>query len=142
MIGRLLDAGMDLARLNLSHGSHEEHAKTMQTLRETAKARQKNLAILLDLPGPKIRTGDVKDEGVLLKEGEAFVLKTEDVVGDESRVSVSLKTLPDDVEPGVMVLLSDGTIRLLVERVEKGRSFVGSCPEGSCDLGKASTFQA
>jgi len=113
----------------------------MQTLRETAKARQKNLAILLDLPGPKIRTGDVKDEGVCLRKARRS-FETEDVVGDESRVSVSLKTLPDDVEPGVMVLLSDGTIRLLVERVEKGRSFVGSCPEGSCDLGKASTFQA
>jgi len=63
MIGRLLDAGMDLARLNLSHGSHEEHAKTMQTLRETAKARKKNLSILLDLPGPKIRTGTSKTMG-------------------------------------------------------------------------------
>jgi pyruvate kinase len=123
MVERLLDAGMDLARLNLSHGSHEEHAKTMQTLRETAKARQKNLAILLDLPGPKIRTGDVKDDGVSLKEGEAFALKTEDMVGDERRVSVSLKTLPDDVKPGVMVLLSDGTIRLLVERVQKREIF-------------------
>jgi len=123
MVERLLDAGMDLARLNLSHGSHEEHAKTMQTLRETAKARKKNLSILLDLPGPKIRTGDVKDDGVSLKEGEAFVLKTEDMVGDERRVSVSLKTLPDDVEPGVMVLLSDGTIRLLVERVQKREIF-------------------
>lgn len=122
-IERLLDAGMDLARLNLSHGSHEEHAKTIKTLRETAKACRKSLAVLLDLPGPKIRTGEMKNGGVPLKEGETFVLTTQDGVGDERKASVSLKTLHEDVKQGVMILLSDGTIRLVVERVEKGEIF-------------------
>lgn len=117
-LGRLLDAGMDLARLNLSHGNHDEHAETIRTLREVAKERQKNLSVLMDLPGPKIRTGDLKKDGVLLKEGSEFALTTQDVQGDESRVSVSLKTLPRDVRVGDTVLLSDGTIRLLVDRLQ------------------------
>lgn len=120
-VGRLLDAGMDVARLNLSHGSHEEHARTIRMLRETASERQKNLAILVDLPGPKIRTGDLQKEGVILKEGSEFTLTTQDVPGDESRVSVNLKTLPRDVRAKDMVLLSDGTIRLLVDKVEGER---------------------
>ncbi len=115
---KLTEAGMDIARLNFSHGSHEEYAETIRTIREVAKETGKPLAILQDLQGPKIRTGVVPEEGVLLRDGEKFVITIDDIgIGSAERVSTLYRNLPGDVREGQTMLLDDGYIMLQVEAV-------------------------
>jgi pyruvate kinase len=118
MIRELMRAGMDVARLNFSHGSHEEHAQTIVMLRAAAIARQKPLAILADLQGPKIRTGVLAGGGpVILRAGQQFVITTARVLGDSTRVNTTFTPLPREVQKGDRILLSDGLIELRVDRV-------------------------
>jgi pyruvate kinase len=118
MIDRLLDAGMDVARLNFSHGTHEEHAKNISTLRAAAIKYQKPIAILADLQGPKIRTGPLAGGGpVLLRTGQRFVITTARVLGDSTRVNTTFTPLPREVHRGDRILLSDGLIELRVQQV-------------------------
>jgi pyruvate kinase len=115
MIVRLLEAGMDVARLNFSHGTHEEHAQRIATLREAARTLDRPLAILQDLQGPKIRTGPlVGDQPVQLHTGQRFDITTQEIVGTAARVSTTYTPLPHDVQPGDRILLSDGLIELRV----------------------------
>ncbi len=118
MIRKLLEAGMDVARLNFSHGTHEEHAQTFGHLREAALHLKKPLAIMADLQGPKIRTGVLAGGGsVLLRTGQRFVITTAKVLGDSTRVNTTFRPLPSEVKPGNRILLSDGLIELHVEKV-------------------------
>jgi len=119
-IGELIDAGMSVARLNFSHGTHEDHAKMLAIVRSEAERRQRAVGVLLDLQGPKIRVGKFKDPaGVLLKPGAEFTITTDmSVVGDEKRVSTSYALLPNDVKPGDQILLDDGYLGLAVTAVE------------------------
>ena len=118
MIRKLIDAGMDVARLNFSHGTHEEHAQNIASLREAAVLMKKPIAILADLQGPKIRTGALAGGGsVALRTGQKFVITTAKVLGDSTRVSTIFRPLPQEVKPGDCILLSDGLIELRVERV-------------------------
>ena len=118
MIRKLIEAGMDVARLNFSHGSHEEHAQSFAMLREAGMAKEKPLAILADLQGPKIRTGALAGGGtVTLRSGQSFVITTAKVLGDSTRVSTIFKPLPKEVKAGDRILLSDGLIELRVEKV-------------------------
>jgi len=110
----LIRAGMNVARLNFSHGTHQDHAAYIHTIRETASALKVPIAVLQDLPGPKIRTGKLSQSEVLLKEGDEFTITTDVIVGDEHRVSTNLPGLPQSVEPGDAVYLNDGAIRLKV----------------------------
>jgi pyruvate kinase len=115
MIMRLLEAGMDVARLNFSHGTYEEHAQRITTLREAARTLDRPLAILQDLQGPKIRTGPlVDDRPVQLRAGERFDITTHEIVGTAARVSTTYTALPHDVQSGDRILLSDGLIELRV----------------------------
>ena len=115
----LLLAGMDVARVNMSHGAHERHAETIQLARTTAAELNRPLAILLDLSGPKIRTGKLRDGQVLnLQAGDALTITTRDVLGEEGCVSTTYKHLSKDVSIGDRILLADGLIELQVERVE------------------------
>jgi len=116
-IGELIDAGMSVARLNFSHGSHEDHAKMLQTVRAEAERRNKAIAVLLDLQGPKIRVGRFVNGSVELRPGAEFTITTEDVVGDEKRVSTTYKLLPLDCKVGDPLLLDDGYISLAVTDV-------------------------
>lgn len=118
-IGELIDAGMNVARLNFSHGSHEDHAKMLQVVRSEAERRGKAVAALLDLQGPKIRVGKFANPaGVELRPGAAFTITTDtSVVGDEKRVSTSYSLLPQDVKPGDPLLLDDGYLSLAVTDV-------------------------
>ncbi len=118
-IGELIDAGMSVARLNFSHGTHEDHAKMLATVRSEADKRNKAIAILLDLQGPKIRVGKfATPAGVQLKPGAEFTITTDtSVVGDEKRVSTSYSLLPKDVRPGDHILLDDGYLSLAVTAV-------------------------
>ncbi|MGB7436776.1 MAG: pyruvate kinase [Candidatus Acidiferrum sp.] len=116
MIRKLLHAGMDVARLNFSHGTHEEHASGMAMLREASMEMKRPIAILADLQGPKIRTGALAGGGtVLLRQGQRFVITTAKVLGDSTRVSTTFHPLPREVKRGDRILLSDGLIELRVE---------------------------
>ena len=116
MIRKLMQAGMNVARLNFSHGTHEEHAESFSILRETAVAMKKPVAILADLQGPKIRTGALAGGGaVLLRAGQRFVITTAKVLGDSTRVNTTFHPMPREVKRGDRILLSDGLIELRVE---------------------------
>jgi len=120
MIRKLLLAGMDVARLNFSHGTHAEHAQGISMLREAAAAFEKPIAILADLQGPKIRTGALAGGGtVTLRAGQKFVITTAKILGDSTRVSTIFHPLPREVKSGDRILLCDGLIELRVERVRK-----------------------
>ena len=117
-IGELIDAGMDVARLNFSHGSHEDHAKLLQIVRAEADRRGRAVAVLLDLQGPKIRVGRFETGAVELRPGAEFTITTDpDVVGDVHRVSTTYAALPRDVRPGDQILLDDGYLTLAVTGV-------------------------
>lgn len=119
MIHKLIQAGMDVARLNFSHGNHEAHAQSIALLREASVAHKKPIAILADLQGPKIRTGALAGGGtVLLRAGQKFVITTAKVLGDSTRVSTTFHPLPREVKRGDHILLSDGLIELRVERTD------------------------
>jgi len=118
IIDRLLQAGMDVARLNFSHGTHAEHAQSIALIRAAAIKQQKPIAILGDLQGPKIRTGPLAGASpVLLRTGQKFVITTARVLGDSTRVSTVFRPLPREVHRGDRILLSDGLIELRVEKV-------------------------
>jgi pyruvate kinase len=115
MIERLLAAGMDVARLNFSHGTYAEHAERITTLREVARLAGRPLTILQDLQGPKIRTGSLAGgKSVQLFPGKPFTITTEEIVGNEEGVSTTYKALPQDVRIGDRILISDGLIELHV----------------------------
>ena len=110
---------MDVARVNMSHGAHERHAETIRLVREIAAELNRPLAILLDLSGPKIRTGKLRDGAAIrLREGEALTITTRDVLGEAGLVSTTYAHLPKDVSSGDRILLADGLIELRVERVD------------------------
>jgi len=120
IIRKLLEAGMDVARLNFSHGTHAEHAKNIALLRAAALEMKKTVAILADLQGPKIRTGVLAGGGpVLLRTGQEFTITTAKVLGDSTRVSTVFEPLPREVKRGDRILLSDGLIELKVKQVRR-----------------------
>jgi pyruvate kinase len=118
MIEKLIKAGMNVARLNLSHGTLEEHEAYVQRTRSVSQRLNKVVAILMDLPGPKYRTGKLKGHKAVLKKGATVVLTTEQIEGDAARVSVNLPNLPKDVKLGDTVLLDDGAMQLKVREIE------------------------
>ncbi len=120
-IRALVDAGMDVARLNLSHGNHEDHRQAYLTVREASDASGRGVGILIDLQGPKIRLGSFAAGPVHLEPGTDFIVTTEDVAGDATMVSTTHAGLPDDVNPGDLVLVDDGRIELRVTKVEGPR---------------------
>lgn len=111
----LIRNGMNVARLNFSHGSHEEHAARIANIRQAAEEEGKVISIILDTKGPEIRTRDVKDGEVVLETGQRFILTTEDVLGDQERVSITYDQCPQDVYPGATILIDDGLIGLTVD---------------------------
>lgn len=113
----LINAGMDVARLNFSHGDQASHAETIQRIREAADAAGKPIAILGDLQGPKLRVGAMPDGGVPLVGGETLVLTTERMLGGPGRVPVQYEQLPQAVEPGDRILIDDGLLELVVTAV-------------------------
>ena len=116
MIRKLIEAGMNVARLNFSHGKHEEHAQSISMLREAATVLRKPIAVLADLQGPKIRTGALAGGGtVFLRTGQRFVITTAKVLGDSTRVNTTFYPMPREVKRGDRILLNDGLIELRVQ---------------------------
>ncbi|MBB5435859.1 pyruvate kinase [Nocardiopsis composta] len=108
----LVDAGLDVARLNLSHGTHDDHRANYENVRAAAKEKGRNVGILADLQGPKIRLGTFADGPVDLTPGDPFTITIDDVPGDARKVSTTYKGLPGDVRPGDRVLIDDGRVVL------------------------------
>lgn len=117
VLRKLMRAGLDVARLNFAHGSYEDHAKTITTVREAARMEGKYVGIMIDIKGPEIRTGMVEGDAIELVEGHAIVLTTESVLGTPARIWVNYEGLPDDVEVGSRLLIDDGLIGLSVEAI-------------------------
>ncbi len=117
IIRSLIERGMNVARLNFSHGSREEHLSRILMVREEARALGRQVAIMQDTRGPEIRTGKLKEGKIRLQNGQKFILTTREVIGDENRVQVSFTGLPEEVKVGDRILLSDGFIQLKVEEV-------------------------
>jgi pyruvate kinase len=116
---QLLEAGMDVARLNFSHGTHEAHQQVYNDLREAAAKTGKNLGIMMDLQGPKIRTGKLKDgEPILLAPGDSICITTRDVMGDTQTIGTTYKELASDVNAGDSIYLADGILQFSVDSVE------------------------
>jgi pyruvate kinase len=114
----MITAGMDVARLNFSHGEHAEHRAVYEALRYLARDMGKPIAILQDLQGPKIRVGRFKEGAIELVPGARFCITAQDIVGDKERVSTTYKELPEDARVGDTLLLDDGLLKLRVERVD------------------------
>ena len=110
----MLEAGMNVARLNFSHGTHEEHRKTIETFRRVRDEQDRPAAILLDTKGPEIRLGDFENGSEILEEGDEFTLTSEKCPGTKERVSTTYKALPSHVSLGTSILIDDGRVRLRV----------------------------
>jgi len=121
VLSRMLSAGVDVVRLNFSHGAAADHVERARAVRAAAGALGREIAIMADLQGPKIRVGKFKDGSVTLKAGNTFVLDADCELGDEDCVGLDYKELPRDVEPGAILLLNDGLIRLAVQTVKGTR---------------------
>lgn len=121
VIDELIEAGMNAVRLNFSHGSHDDHSRTYDTVRRAAAARGVAIAVLADLQGPKIRVGQIPDPGLMLEKGDRLTFTTEQGVlptAEEKIVSIDLKNLADEIQVGHMVLMDDGEIEARVSEVE------------------------
>lgn len=116
ILRQLMQAGMNVARLNMSHGTHEYHSETVNRIRMLSEELEKPIAILFDLQGPKLRVGKMQEDGVPLNEGEELILTTDDIIGASGRVPIQYEELPRNVKAGEVILLDDGLLELKVER--------------------------
>jgi pyruvate kinase len=114
VIEKMIRAGMDVVRLNFSHGTHEEHRAAMKAVREAAERAGEPIAILQDLQGPKIRTGKLASPEVRLVDGAKFIITINEIAGNAERVSTTYQNLPKDVKPGDTILMDDGLLQLKV----------------------------
>jgi len=115
ILTQIIDMGMNVARLNFSHGTHEEHKKRIENIRQAAESTENPIAIMLDTRGPEIRTGMLAKGKIKLEGGQEFILTSRDVPGDENAVHISYAALPHEVKAGDAILLADGLINLYVK---------------------------
>ena len=118
VLEKMIRAGMNIARLNFSHGDFASHGETIQKIRAASKATKRRVAIMADLPGPKMRIGQFEEEPIELQLDDLFTLTTGDVIGNQTRVSVSFPLLPKAVHPGDRLFLNDGLVELEVLKVK------------------------
>lgn len=118
VISELIDAGMNVARLNFSHGTHEEHAVKIAKIKKVREQKKAPIAIMLDTKGPEFRIGTFENGKIMLKEGDPFTFTTEDIVGNEQRVSVSFKGICEQLFPGDKILLNNGLMVFEVTEVK------------------------
>ncbi len=120
---RLMQAGVNMVRLNFSHGTAQDHVDRTALVREIAKKMNRPIAIMADLQGPKIRVGKFEKNKIELKNGAKFVLDANCTLGNQDTVGLDYKELPNDVEAGVILLLDDGKVKLQVDRVEGAKVY-------------------
>ena len=117
VLRNLIEAGMNVARLNFSHGDFEEHGRRMERIKKLREELDKPVALLLDTKGPEIRAGEVENDRIFLETGKKITITTEQVMGTPECLSVSYEKLPSMLEPGGTILLDDGLIQLHVDRI-------------------------
>lgn len=119
MLTKLANAGMNVARINFSHGGYEENATKIETIKKVRKTLNKAIPMCLDTKGPEIRTGKLEsgDEKVKIEEGQKFTFLYEDVIGNNTKTSISYKGLAEDVKPGASILVDDGALEFRVDEV-------------------------
>lgn len=118
VLKQLINEGMNISRLNFSHGDYEEHGNRIKNIRQAAKESGKTVAVLLDTKGPEIRTGKLKDPEIELKQGNTIILTTDEIEGNENKISVTYEGLPNDVHIGSTILVDDGLMGLEVLKIE------------------------
>jgi len=123
MLHRLMEAGVDVVRLNFSHGSAQEHIERARLIREISSERRRSVGILCDLQGPKIRIGKFADGKIAVAPGDKFILDANCPLGDQQRVGLDYKTLPGEVSEGTVLLLDDGRIVMRVDNVDGSEIF-------------------
>ncbi|WP_049335949.1 pyruvate kinase [Staphylococcus hominis] len=128
MLEKLMNAGMNVARLNFSHGSHEEHKARIDSIRKVSKRLGKTIGILLDTKGPEIRTHDMKDGLIVLEKGKEVIVSMSQVEGTPEKFSVTYEDLINDVQIGSYILLDDGLVELQVKDIDKDKG------EVKCDI--------
>ena len=119
----MIRAGVDVVRMNFSHGTVADHKARHDLVRTISAEAGKEVGIMADLQGPKIRVGKFVDSKILLKEGDKFILDVDCQLGDQTKVGLDYKELPGDVKPGDRLLLNDGLVVLTVESVKGGEIF-------------------
>lgn len=119
VLSKLIDAGMNVARLNFSHGTHEEHAKKIATIKKVREAKKVPLPIMLDTKGPEFRIKTFENGKITLKDGDPFTFTTADIVGNQEKVSVSFSGICDQMKPGDKILLNNGLMIFEVVKVKK-----------------------
>ena len=117
---QLIQKGMDVARLNFSHGSLESHFGIIENIRKAELIAGREIAIMMDTMGPEIRTGKFRKQKTILEAGREVIITPEIIRGDEKRFSVSYQGIAEDLLPGDHILIDDGLIDLEVNRIEKG----------------------
>lgn len=128
-IEKLYRAGMNVARINFSHGSHADHKKTIGFVRKVAQKHQYSIPVLMDLQGPKIRVGQMKDGGQIIEKGSMVVLTNEDVVGDSSLIPIDYPMLAEDAREGNQILIDDGLLELKIVK-KKGKEITAKVVVG------------
>jgi pyruvate kinase len=136
MLRRLVKAGMNVARLNLSHGNEREHLAQFQMIRSIAEELENPIGVLVDLPGPKVRVGTVDPEPTYLRQGSKIILTSRHIVGNEKIVSISHPSILKELNKGDLVFLADGTIRLTVQSVRNGEAICRVVRSGALFSGK------
>src|SRR5213079_3152461 len=119
MLARLIRAGLDVARLNFSHGNPSKHAEVIHRIRDAARETGRRVAIMADLPGPKLRLGKIDPEPIQRLPGARFTLTSENIVGDAQRASTTFQQLARVVKSGDRIFLNDGLVQLVVDRVAR-----------------------
>jgi pyruvate kinase len=117
VLEQMIQAGMNIARINLAHGGFDSHRESIANVRAAAHALDKRVAIFADLPGPKMRIDQLAEDQIVLKRGQQFILQTKETVGDLERASMEFEGLPQAVKPGDQIYLNDGNIQFKVDRV-------------------------
>lgn len=123
LLVKMMQAGMDLARFNFSHGSHEDHGKRLKLVREAEHRAEKVIAAIADTKGPEMRLGILEGNKIFLEEGDEFILTTEEILGNRHMASVNYFGLPQEVQPGSRILLADGLLSLQVQSVENNKIY-------------------
>ena len=119
VLKEMIYSGMNVCRINFSHGAYEDHKKVIQSIRDLNEELNTNVAILADLQGPKIRTGEMQEGGVDLVVGEQILIQTDNVVGSKNSFSINYEKLPQDVQKGEAILLDDGKLMLEVQSTDR-----------------------
>ena len=123
VIERMVDAGVDVVRLNFSHGTAQDHIDCAELVRTIARERRRPVGVLCDLQGPKIRIGKFENSKIYLNTGDKFVLDAECKLGDQDSVGLDYETLPSEVDPGTVLLLDDGRIVMTVDTIENSKIY-------------------